>query len=81
MSNASEEKDASDDDKPEDVYANEPGYLNMRQKEKKKNKNSKSKLCPGYALFLVWPVFASEIKTTHLSGISFLSTEAKIVPN
>ena len=25
MSNASEEKDAWDDDKPEDVYANEPG--------------------------------------------------------
>ena len=49
----------------------------MRQKERKEQE-LKEKLCPGYALFLVWPLL--HLKTMHLSGISFLSSEAKIVP-
>jgi len=33
----------------------------------------------GYALFIVWPVVAS--KNNVLSGIFFLATKAKTVPN
>ena len=72
MSNASEQKDTSDDDKPEDLFANEQtriGLLNMRQKEKKEQE-LEEKLCPEYALSLVWSVVASK-KTTHLSGFPF----------
>ena len=53
------------------------GQLNTRQKEnKKKNKNSKR----NYALDMPFSLFGLLLhpKTTHLSGISFLSTEAKI---
>ena len=52
----------------------------MRQKERKEQE-LEEKLCPGYALFLVWAVVASENNPLILSGMSFLSTEAKIVPN
>ena len=50
----------------------------MRQKEKK-NKNLKR----NYALDMAFSLFGLllHLKTTQVSGISFLSMEAKIVPN
>ena len=84
MSNASEQKTTSDDDEPEDVFVNEPlaDYNWLAQyaaKREKKKKNSKR----NYALDMPFSLFGLllHLKTTHLSGISFLSTEAKIVPN
>ena len=83
MSNASEQKDISDDDGPEDVYTNEPladeNWLAQYETERKKTKNLKR----NYALDMPFSLFGLLLhpKTTHLSGISFLSMEAKIVPN
>ena len=82
MSNASEQKDTSDNDEPEDVYTNEPladenwlsQYALLRVISPLKRNWVK-----GYALFLFGVLLHP--KTTHLSGIFFLSTEAKIVPN
>ena len=55
--NTSEQKDTSDDDEPEKVYANEPladkNLLAQYEAERKKEQELKEKLCPGYALFLV----------------------------
>ena len=84
MSNASEQKDISDDDEPEDVLVNEPladyNWLAQYEAEReKKNKNSKR----NFALDMPFSLFGLllHLKTMHLSGISFLSTETKIVQN
>ena len=83
MSNVSEQKDTSNYDKPEDVYANEPladkNWLAQYEAERKKNKNAKR----NHALDVPFSSFGLLLhpKTTHLSGFSFLSMEAKIVPN
>ena len=73
----------SDDDELEDVYANEPladeNWLAQNEEKEKRNKNSKR----NYALDMPFSLFGLLLhpKTMHLSGISFLSTEAKIVLN
>ena len=67
ISNGSEQEDTSDDYEPEDVYANKPiadkNWLAQYEAESRKKQELKEKLCPGYALFLVWPVVASENNT------------------
>ena len=64
MSNASEQKNTSDDDEPEDVFVNEPladyNWLAQYEAEREKEQELEEKLCPGYALFLVWPFVESE---------------------
>ena len=80
MSNASEQKNTSDDDEPEDVFFSRLQLASsIWGRKRKKNKNSKR----NYALDMPFSLFGLllHLKTTHLSGISFLSTEAKIVPN
>ena len=87
-SNASEQKDTSDDDEPKDVYANEPLA------------DENWKLTHFFLYCLRFSVSSVpwkgirwrdmplslfglllHLKTMHLSGIFFFSTEAKIVPN
>lgn len=79
MSNASKQKDTSDDDEPEDVYANEPladeNWLAQYEAERKKEQELEEKLCPGYALFLVWPVVASENNAFIWDFLSFYRSE------
>ena len=83
MSNASEQKDISDYDEPEDVYANEPladwNWLTEYVAERKKRNTN---LKRNYALDMPFSFsgLLLHLKTTYLSGISFLSMDAKIVP-
>ena len=79
MSNAREQKAISDDDGPEDVYANEPladkNWLAQYEAERKKNKELEEKLCPGYAFFPVWPVVASENNAFIWDFLSFYGSK------
>ena len=72
MSNVSKQKDTSSESLADE------NWLAQYEAERKKEQELEEKLCSRYALFLVWPVVASE---NNASGISFLSTQAKIVPN
>ena len=79
MPNASEQKGISDDEEPEDVYANKPladeNWLAQYDAERKKEQELEEKLCPGYAFFLVWPVVAPESNAFTWDFLSFYGSK------